>query len=143
METGLLCFYIIRTTSYSISHVPLFTGFWPLSLYLRLNMPLTFMLLASFILLSCSLHRLTAAYPVNQPYLYNGPRVQLNYTTYVGKKLPNNVSQFLGMRYAAPPTGGLRWRAPRPPRAVNGLRLADKVRLATHKYLCLLVLEAK
>ena len=27
------------------------------------------------------------------------------------------VSAWLGIRYAAPPTGDLRWRAPQPPRA--------------------------
>lgn len=40
------------------------------------------------------------------------PRVSLNYTTYEGERLSSNISRFLGMRYAAPPLGNLRFRAP-------------------------------
>jgi acetylcholinesterase len=42
----------------------------------------------------------------------SGPQVNLTYSTYVGTALPCGVNQFLGMRYAAPPLGDLRWRAP-------------------------------
>ncbi|KAK5654972.1 hypothetical protein OQA88_6730 [Cercophora sp. LCS_1] len=48
------------------------------------------------------------------------PRVDLNYTTYEGIALQNGVSAFLGMRYAAPPVGDLRWRAPVEPVATTG-----------------------
>ncbi|KAI3401962.1 hypothetical protein diail_6522, partial [Diaporthe ilicicola] len=36
----------------------------------------------------------------------------LGYATYVGSTLDGGVNRFLGMRYAAPPLGDLRWRAP-------------------------------
>lgn len=35
------------------------------------------------------------------------------------------VCRFLGIRYAAAPTGDLRWRAPRPPRSWDGTRPAE------------------
>ncbi|KAM7222352.1 Alpha/Beta hydrolase fold [Rhypophila decipiens] len=40
------------------------------------------------------------------------PRVDLNYTIYEGDALPSGINRFLGMRYAAPPLGNLRFRAP-------------------------------
>ncbi|KAH7115407.1 Alpha/Beta hydrolase protein [Dactylonectria estremocensis] len=54
-----------------------------------------------------------------------GPRIKLDYATYVGTSLGNGVDQFLGMRYAAPPVGNLRWRAPAPP-AQQGIELAQE-----------------
>lgn len=56
----------------------------------------------------------------------SGPRVKLDYATYVGKTLSNGVDQFLGMRYAAPPVGDLRWRAPVPPEP-QGVQTAQEV----------------
>ncbi|RMZ35177.1 hypothetical protein D0859_00686 [Hortaea werneckii] len=39
----------------------------------------------------------------------------LGYTKYEGLRLePASVNQWLGMRFAAPPTGDLRWKAPQP-----------------------------
>lgn len=45
----------------------------------------------------------------------NYPRVDLGYAKYRGVRLPGGVDQFLGMRYAQAPTGGLRFKAPREP----------------------------
>jgi carboxylesterase type B len=43
------------------------------------------------------------------------PQVHLGYAAYEGTALLNGVSEFLGMRYAAPPTGPRRFRLPEPP----------------------------
>ena len=45
----------------------------------------------------------------------SGPVIHLSYASYRGTQLHNNISQFLGLRYAEPPLGSLRWRAPLPP----------------------------
>lgn len=63
-----------------------------------------------------------------KPSLYL-PRVELGYATYEGRSLENDVDEYLGMRYAAPPVGGLRWRAPRDPEPSNGVKAAHEVRL--------------
>ncbi|KAH6666303.1 triacylglycerol lipase-like protein [Halenospora varia] len=45
--------------------------------------------------------------------LYNGTNmVDLGYSKYMGTTLDSGVNQYLGMRYAAPPIGDLRFRAP-------------------------------
>ncbi|KAL2851067.1 Alpha/Beta hydrolase protein [Aspergillus pseudoustus] len=41
--------------------------------------------------------------------------VDLDYSRYQGESVTNGVVQYLGMRYAAPPVGHLRFRAPRDP----------------------------
>ncbi|KAI9651299.1 hypothetical protein NHQ30_001337 [Ciborinia camelliae] len=52
--------------------------------------------------------------------------VDLGYSKYQGTNNGNGVTQWLGLRYAAPPLGDLRFRAPRSP-AVNGtLQKANK-----------------
>jgi para-nitrobenzyl esterase len=38
----------------------------------------------------------------------------------------NGIATFLGIPYAAPPVRALRWRAPQPPEAWNGIRAADE-----------------
>ena len=57
----------------------------------------------------------------------SGPLVDLNYTVYEGQRLPNGIDRFLGMRYAAPPVGELRWRAPAEPVHTGGVELAIRV----------------
>lgn len=47
------------------------------------------------------------------------PTVQLSYATYKGTALPNGITQWLGLRYAAPPIGDLRFCAPRDPTTEN------------------------
>lgn len=43
------------------------------------------------------------------------PQVNLGYANYTGTTLLNGVNEFLGMRYAAPPTMSRRFRVPEPP----------------------------
>lgn len=43
------------------------------------------------------------------------PTVDLGYATYKGTRLEAGVDQYLGIRYAQPPVGDLRFRAPRDP----------------------------
>ncbi|KAF6759864.1 Alpha/Beta hydrolase protein [Ephemerocybe angulata] len=54
------------------------------------------------------------------------PVVNLGYTEYQGFPTAQGNIDFLGIRYAAPPTGDLRFRAPQAPEAVDGIQLADK-----------------
>lgn len=53
--------------------------------------------------------------------------VELDYAAFQGTALSNGVTQWLGMRYAAPPTGDLRFAAPQDPPKINGLQHANKV----------------
>jgi hypothetical protein len=43
------------------------------------------------------------------------PIIDLGYSKYRGVRLPGGVDQYLWMRYAQPPVGELRFRAPREP----------------------------
>lgn len=52
--------------------------------------------------------------------------VDLGYARYQGTTV-SGVHQFLGMRYAEPPIGDLRWRAPRDPSPIPGTQRADTV----------------
>ena len=56
-----------------------------------------------------------------------GPVIDLGYASYRGSYLDNGISQFLGMRYAEPPVGDLRWRAPVDPETEEGIQKAKKV----------------
>ncbi|KAK1221633.1 hypothetical protein PQX77_015548 [Marasmius sp. AFHP31] len=54
------------------------------------------------------------------------PVVDLGYARYQGVFDPNtNVTNYRGLRYAAPPTGDLRWQAPQPPANVSGIQQAN------------------
>lgn len=55
------------------------------------------------------------------------PRVDLGYTRYEGVRLQNGVDAFLGMRYAKPPVGDLRWRAPVEPEITGAVEPAVQV----------------
>ncbi|KAK0463614.1 Alpha/Beta hydrolase protein [Desarmillaria tabescens] len=56
----------------------------------------------------------------------SAPVVDLGYARYRGTLDPagSNDTQFLGIRFAAPPTGSLRWQAPRTPGFVPGIQNA-------------------
>lgn len=55
--------------------------------------------------------------------------VNLGYASYRGTALPNGISQWLGMRFAAPPVGNLRFAAPRDPPVMKGIQDATTVQL--------------
>ncbi|KAK0647760.1 putative secreted lipase [Lasiodiplodia hormozganensis] len=54
------------------------------------------------------------------------PTVPLDYSTYQGTPYANGITEWLGLRYAAPPTGDLRFAAPRDPYTVSGVTLANQ-----------------
>jgi acetylcholinesterase len=60
------------------------------------------------------------------------PTVDLGYSQYQGKTLSSGVNQFLGMRFAAPPVGDLRFRAPAEPLKSTGLQNATAVCCIRH-----------
>jgi hypothetical protein len=53
--------------------------------------------------------------------------VDLGYSQYQGANAANGVSQWLGIRYAAPPVGDLRFRAAADPLVNNTVQIADTV----------------
>jgi carboxylesterase type B len=55
------------------------------------------------------------------------PTVDLGYAKYRGQALSDGVTQWLGMRYAAPPTGSLRFQPPRDPSHEKDVQDATKV----------------
>jgi len=56
------------------------------------------------------------------------PRVVLNDGILEGSQFgpPASYAAFLGIQYAAPPVGDLRWQPPQPPASWQGVRVADK-----------------
>ncbi|QSZ31841.1 hypothetical protein DSL72_001410 [Monilinia vaccinii-corymbosi] len=52
--------------------------------------------------------------------------VDLGYSQYLGTNSGTGVTQWLGIRYAAPPLGDLRFRAPQSPRVNKTLHIANK-----------------
>jgi carboxylesterase type B len=71
----------------------------------------------------------------SQPSVVGTATVDLNYTTYEGLRWPNGVNAFLGVRYAAPPVGHLRWRAPvEPMRTETGTVESAKTVSVPHVY---------
>ncbi|QSZ30354.1 hypothetical protein DSL72_004877 [Monilinia vaccinii-corymbosi] len=51
--------------------------------------------------------------------------VDLGYAKYQGTLLSSGITQYLGMRYASPPLGDLRFRAPQPPQSSSGVQDAQ------------------
>ncbi|KIJ55816.1 hypothetical protein M422DRAFT_774728 [Sphaerobolus stellatus SS14] len=54
------------------------------------------------------------------------PVVDLGYARYEGTAHSNGLNQFLGMRFAAPPLGDLRFRTPAPPANVTDVQPAKE-----------------
>lgn len=55
------------------------------------------------------------------------PLVDVGNTKYLGVALPSGISQWLGVRFAAPPTGELRFRRPADPPQNSTTQAADAV----------------
>lgn len=70
---------------------------------------------------------ISEASPINNNGHSNGPTVDLGYAQYEGTALDIGVNQFLGIRYAAPPLGHLRFRAAEDPLVTHGLQPAKEV----------------
>ncbi|RFU27609.1 hypothetical protein B7463_g8737, partial [Scytalidium lignicola] len=62
-----------------------------------------------------SLLQLAATLAIPGTDNHNEPIVNLGYSTYRGVRIDAGIDQYLGMRYAEPPLGELRFRAPRDP----------------------------
>jgi len=95
----------------------------------RMRRSLILQILSSFIHLSNSSGLTTTSSPPPTSSLVPQPTVSLGYATYSGvpffDALSNTTNtQFLGVRYAAPPTGSLRWAAPQPPQTTPGVQKA-------------------
>ncbi|KAK4496338.1 hypothetical protein PRZ48_012318 [Zasmidium cellare] len=54
------------------------------------------------------------------------PTVRLQYASYQGTPLENGITQWLGLRFAAPPVGDLRFAAPQDPTPQYGIQQADE-----------------
>lgn len=61
--------------------------------------------------------------------------VDLGYSQYQGTTLGNGINQYLGLRFAAPPVGDLRWRAPAEPQPTNGTQSAAEACSSKKKWL--------
>ena len=61
--------------------------------------------------------------------LGKNPVINLGYSKYQGTTHKNGVTTWLGIRYAAPPIGDLRFAPPQNPPKHGGIQKADKVRL--------------
>jgi Carboxylesterase family len=77
----------------------------------------------SIILLVSYVNSLSAS----QPDTSRQPVVDLGYSKYQGIKLASDINQYLGMRYASPPIGNLRFRAPAEPLTTTGIQNATAV----------------
>lgn len=54
------------------------------------------------------------------------PTVELDYAEYRGGRNARGINEFLGIRFAAPPVGDLRWRAPEDPEPVADVQDATQ-----------------
>ncbi|EDR10347.1 uncharacterized protein LACBIDRAFT_317144 [Laccaria bicolor S238N-H82] len=73
---------------------------------------------SAFLVLACAVGTSASPSVVNV--------VDLGYAKYQGSVNPTSKNtEFLGMRYPAPPTGTLRWREPQAPATTSGVQLAN------------------
>lgn len=77
---------------------------------------------SAFLILACAVE--TSASPSGNVVNV----VDLGYAKYQGSlNSTTENTAFLGMRYAAPPTGALRWREPQAPATTSGVQLANSL----------------
>ncbi|PSK34448.1 Secreted lipase [Elsinoe australis] len=69
---------------------------------------------------------LLASLALSTSVLAVDPVVDVEYTRYRGNALQNGITSWVGMRYAAPPLGSLRFAAPRDPEPVDSVQDATK-----------------
>lgn len=77
--------------------------------------------------LALGLPLLSEGSPLNKGRHSKNPTVDLGYAQYEGTALDVGVNQFLGIRYAAPPLGNLRFRAPEDPVLTHAVQDAKEV----------------
>ena len=61
---------------------------------------------------------------------FGGDRVKTANGTVEGLRTQSGIQAFLGIPFAAPPVGDLRWKPPQPVKNWTGVRSADAVRPA-------------
>lgn len=106
---------------------PKWTRYLPSVLFLAVFLALLFLLV--FLLIPSPMG-ITGSQPAREEPEDSdatNPVVDLGYSRYAGTYLNNGVSQYLGIRYARPPTGNLRWRAPVEPEQTKGIQKAKEV----------------
>jgi hypothetical protein len=79
----------------------------------------------SFLYYLCTISYLQVASSAQSPLV--STTIDLGYVEYQGTKLANGINQYVGMRYAAPPVGDNRWRAPAGVPPEFGIQSATKV----------------
>ncbi|KAJ9121877.1 hypothetical protein QFC24_004459 [Naganishia onofrii] len=84
------------------------------------------MLVSSTVILALSALSVTALPTINNKR-WARPTVDLGYASYQGiYNETTNIQSFKGIRYAAPPLGDLRWKAPQSPTSLTGLQDASE-----------------
>lgn len=58
-------------------------------------------------------------------FAQKAPKVKVEQGTLEGITLASGIRTFRGIPFAEPPVGGLRWKAPQPPKSWEGVRKAD------------------
>ncbi|KAM3086047.1 hypothetical protein ACMFMG_003096 [Clarireedia jacksonii] len=105
------------------SHHLLFMGF---SFFKSFPRPTTNqMFLLTLVLFSCVLAISLALPLLDARDTHPRSTVDLGYSRYQGTLLSSGISQYLGMRYASPPLGQNRFRAPQPPQNTNITQIAQ------------------
>ncbi|KAE9408457.1 alpha/beta-hydrolase [Gymnopus androsaceus JB14] len=87
---------------------------------MKIGLSLLYLASATITLSSATIH--LSHRSTNTSNTASAPIIDLGYAQYQGVyDSVNNVTNYLGVRYAAPPVGDLRWRAPQPPANNNSV----------------------